>query len=454
MQTIRFSCPHCKNLMAVGTNLLGRNVRCPHCKQVLQAPGSAPAPTPAAPRAPAAPGSIPEFQLPHVGEEHESIFGEVHDDDVFSRQPPKPVLPPVEPDDAPTVLSESLRPVSVPPTTVDAPAAGATVPSPPRQPQHDETAVQAPEPWPKELEAANRSAPSGPQPEERHPPQEGSSTPGRHEKRGPLTWVLLAWALVASATAVYLLVSGSGRTKHPFEEIPDFFGEYDKADRKKTSFKGMPSPEEQVPPQLRVPLGGTIRVVQLEVEPLGVEKRYVDFYRQSAGGAPSKVRTSEMPVDVLRLRVKNVSGDVVFCPNDPAFNRRYKSDPRASNESVLYNALFVGGSTRFRGGPFHWPPIDTSVEREFIDGQENDASPLRPGEERETVICTLPGERIDDAMQKSPHGPCLWRVELRTGLVRVPDRSGAECDVSVTSVIGVEFKPSDVQNKVANRTTP
>jgi predicted Zn finger-like uncharacterized protein len=94
MQTIRFTCPHCKNLMAVGTNLLGRNVRCPHCKQVLQAPGSAAPPATAAPPAATAPGSIPEFQLPHTGEEHESIFGEAHDDHVFSRPPPKPVLPP------------------------------------------------------------------------------------------------------------------------------------------------------------------------------------------------------------------------------------------------------------------------------------------------------------------------------------------------------------------------
>jgi hypothetical protein len=447
MQTIRFTCPHCKNLMAVGTNLLGRNVRCPHCKQVLQAPGSAAPPAPAAPPTPATPGSIPEFQLPPTGEEHESIFGEAHDDHVFSRPPPKPVLPPVEPEEAPTVLSESLRPAPVQPTAVEAPPAEATASSAPWQPSHDETAYHAPEPVPKEPEPPNRAAP---QLTEHHPPGEESSLTARHAGRGALTWVLLAWAVAATGAAVYLLVSGSGRAWHPFEEIPDFFGEYDKADRKKTSFKGMPSPEEQVPPQLRVPLGGNIRVVQLQVEPLGVEKRYVDFYRQSAGGTPSKLRMSEMPVHVLRLKLKNVSDDVVFCPNDPAFNRRYKSDPRGTNESVLYNSLFIGSSTRFRGGPFHWPSIDTSVEREFIDGQENDASPLRPGQERQTVICTLPGERIDDAMQKSPAGSCLWRIQLRTGLVRVPDRSGAERDVSVTSVIGVEFKPSDVQNKVAN----
>src|SRR5947209_7491787 len=41
MQTVNFNCPFCGKLMAVGLNLLGRNVRCPHCKQVVQAPANA-----------------------------------------------------------------------------------------------------------------------------------------------------------------------------------------------------------------------------------------------------------------------------------------------------------------------------------------------------------------------------------------------------------------------------
>ena len=41
METISFACPQCKNLMAVGVNLMGRSVRCPHCKAVISAPTSA-----------------------------------------------------------------------------------------------------------------------------------------------------------------------------------------------------------------------------------------------------------------------------------------------------------------------------------------------------------------------------------------------------------------------------
>src|SRR5262245_13059030 len=79
MQTVNFACPHCGNLMAVGLDLLGRNVRCPTCKQVVQAPPPAPA-TAAAPP----PSSV---------EAPESIFGEVHDEDVFGSRQMKPEMP-------------------------------------------------------------------------------------------------------------------------------------------------------------------------------------------------------------------------------------------------------------------------------------------------------------------------------------------------------------------------
>src|SRR6516162_7345418 len=88
MQTHNFNCSHCGKLMAVGLNLLGRNVRCPHCKQVVQAPASV-----GPPIAPTT-NQGPSFNLPGpVQESHESIFGEVHDDDVFGTRQPKVQLP-------------------------------------------------------------------------------------------------------------------------------------------------------------------------------------------------------------------------------------------------------------------------------------------------------------------------------------------------------------------------
>ena len=69
MQTVTFQCGHCRNLMAVGIENLGRQVRCPHCQQVVLAPSqpaTAPAPAPAP-----APDPAPVFT---PRSDHEDIF--------------------------------------------------------------------------------------------------------------------------------------------------------------------------------------------------------------------------------------------------------------------------------------------------------------------------------------------------------------------------------------------
>ena len=54
MQTVNFRCGHCNNLMAVGPEFLGQQVRCPHCQNVVVAPTARPGPAPA-PAPPPAP---------------------------------------------------------------------------------------------------------------------------------------------------------------------------------------------------------------------------------------------------------------------------------------------------------------------------------------------------------------------------------------------------------------
>ena len=42
MQTVNFQCGNCNNLMAVGAEYLGQQVRCPHCQAVVVAPAAPP----------------------------------------------------------------------------------------------------------------------------------------------------------------------------------------------------------------------------------------------------------------------------------------------------------------------------------------------------------------------------------------------------------------------------
>src|SRR5262245_8443039 len=74
MDNVQFSCGHCGQLLVVGVQFAGQQVRCPHCQQVLTAPPAVAAPALADPPAPAAPPlQETQFNLPGAGEQ-ESIF--------------------------------------------------------------------------------------------------------------------------------------------------------------------------------------------------------------------------------------------------------------------------------------------------------------------------------------------------------------------------------------------
>src|SRR4051794_17013317 len=87
METVNFQCGHCGKLMAVTTQMLGRQVRCPHCQQVVLAPAQSPAPRP----------SLVEDATLSVTEEHDSIFTPPSEaaEDLFGDAPePRLELPP------------------------------------------------------------------------------------------------------------------------------------------------------------------------------------------------------------------------------------------------------------------------------------------------------------------------------------------------------------------------
>src|SRR5579871_549624 len=87
MQTVTFRCPHCNNLMAVGIELLGQQVRCPTCQQVVIAPVPTDPP-------PISDGSS-QISLSETTKQegHDSIFGEGDGEAVFGSAPPKVEVP-------------------------------------------------------------------------------------------------------------------------------------------------------------------------------------------------------------------------------------------------------------------------------------------------------------------------------------------------------------------------
>ena len=442
MQTVNFNCPHCGNLMAVSTNLLGRNVRCPHCKQVVQAPATAGEPLattpvpPAPPRAPAPPPpprEVPTFNIPKPQEPHESIFGERHDEDVFGSEPQKPTMP------DPTPPTDQINlPLAGPPQRPYVPPLNdetIALPTPPSQNLLDfgpvaESARPAPEPPP---------AP----PEVRPEKDRGIALRPRSAKveagSGGFAWILLSYAALVTIIACffgYKYFAHGDQAEHPFKAIPDVFGQYEKAARKQTSFNGQPDPKLDVPVDLRVKLGNELRVGDLSVKPLSIDRTVLHCVTEYEV-AENKDREVPPETLVLKLRVKNLSADTAFYPNDPAFNRA------ADHHNSPYTALQF--RNEFFYGTFKWPPA-AGTKREYVVGHEQDAAPLPPGGERDTFINVAPKQKVMEAIRNLPkEQSLLWRVQLRRGMVHYADESGREGDFSATAVIGVEFQRDQIK---------
>ena len=440
-QTVNFNCPHCGNLMAVGMNLLGRNVRCPHCKQVVRArprlarrpphPRSRPLPRRLRP------GSLPSFNVARPTEAHESIFGERHDEDVFGSEPPRPMMPaaplpeaPPEPD--PMTPPTVEQPVAVitsaqaNPLAFDAtftPSAALASAAPPRR------SDAAPEPS------------AGPAYQRRPAGEPAAATPA-------FAWILLVYAGLTTVAAGFFgyqyFTGGAGNGDHPYKAIPDFYGQYQKADRRQVAVKGLPDPKRDVPPELRVRLGEELAIGDLTVTPLSVEQQKIVITTDREVGEP--ITSSAGQSLVLTLRVKNTSSDTVFDPNDPAFCRG-----RKEGQPSPYTALQIGRT--FYYGIFPWPP-EPGVKRYYVEGQDADEKRLGPGEERVTWVTVAPrGIRavmddvlaeVADLKKKQNPDPLLWRVQLRRGMVKMKDDTGQDVDISATTVIGVEFRVDQI----------
>ncbi len=413
MQTVNFPCGHCGKLMAVSTEHLGQQVRCPNCQQVVLAPPNLEIPPPPAP--------LPALHVPS-GEAPDSIFAlpGQDSDDVLGGQkelpqvefPPEPASVPVNPpaftfgepelSDAPAEPDEGTTPIV--PEGI--------------QPSREGTPV--------ELEGADLPSFKKPVP------------PVRRSSGGSPWFMLLvvvpliSYSILATIAIVVLL---QREPPHPLEVLPDLQGDHkggaSRKDNKVSSLK-MPPAEQDLPPKLRVPLGATLAIGDLEVTPLSVDRRRVSYAMQ--GKELAKGRYDSL---ALTLRLHNRSTDVTFYPLDRFFQREY------DGKSVIPYTYLEMGKSRFFGGPIKWLPR-SDVHYEWIDQQSLDQV-LKPGETLETFVCTNPDKDVTAALDKYD-GPLLWRVQVRRGLVKWKPPEHEEREDSACAVIGVEFHSSDVKN--------
>jgi hypothetical protein len=244
-------------------------------------------------------------------------------------------------------------------------------------------------------------------------------------------FILAPYALIVTIAAIYgLFLKSSVPAGHPLSNLPDNFGEFPPAERKKTG-RAPGNLEAELPADQKVALGGTLNIGQLEIAPLGVEERKLKIVSEGkSGGKPASETTSTTAI-VLKMRIKNTSDDLMIHPLDPAFNRRVTGGERVGTN-------VVAGKATYQGGAIEWPLSDR-LRRRYEEAQANDASPLKPGEAREFVVFTNANQQVVKAV-KEARDSVLWRVQVRRGRI---DFDGK--DIPVTAIIGVEFKPSEVK---------
>jgi hypothetical protein len=435
MQTINFQCGHCRKIMGVQAAYLGKQVRCPHCQQVVLAPTQAPAPVPAA----AAPAPVPPPSSPpppgRVGDEHDSIFGEQIDDDLFG-SPPKSKVELPEPRPAPQLQLE--------PTMFNVPGvssgAGPALTPPPSTPSPAYS-----EPPTTDL-APSATEGNG----------EGGTIPVRSKTLAPqnpiltnsLLIILIPYSILMTII-VLIQYFNQQRTPHPLEMLPDLgnppakkVGQAPPPVLNLSSYVRYKA-DAALPPHLITTLGQPIQVGDIEITPLSIEQKRLLFKWRTGQYKPE---LSEFEALVLNVKLKNLSKDTEFRPLDLSFDYIWKEEKSHPISRLPYTHLEFNGKRYC--GPFQWKasvtknqPGQFAGSDEYVEGQEEYNRVLLPGEEVKTAIVTDPADQVAGAL-RNYRGKLLWRVQVRRGLVHYKDR-----DISVAAVIGIQFDKDEIVRK-------
>ncbi len=493
MATITFPCTTCERRIGVMDSLRGQEVRCPHCKSVVVAPrastmrvsatGSATpssswsgdsnglarevTPAPSFEHIPSylAPGAYqpPEFKAHGNREGVESIFSDGGDDDesVFATgrhgepmqlpDAPGVMQPTIEVEHSneflvaspnQTVATGAATARSQPqPAAVLAPQLPATRPSPAASHEKIDLFLVSPaslglkpteitNPWTK-IEDIPKDQPiaRAPVPMSATIPSTTTNFVFTPELKRRLVYVLAGYATLVTIVLFWSWIRGSHQ-EHPLTTIPDFFGQYRRADRSKVS--RLPVEDAVLPPELTLALGSSLRVGDLQIEPLGVEfTKPVMVTQYAAAKTPETRHTATDASLVLRLRLTNHSTTLAFHPADPAYNR--KTSP---GEPLPLSGVQIG-SQRFMGGQIGWP-FDRLTPRIYFAGQEADDQPLQPGQSRETVLVSNNSKELWPTLTRTRDA--IWRVHLRRGVTRFESE-----DVSVGVLFGVQFQLDQIQ---------
>jgi len=445
MQLLQFLCGHCGKLMAVHSEHVGQPVRCPHCQHVVTAPGPS-APISSASLPDAAEVAPPPPLSTASASAAEDIFSTSDEgSDLFARREvphieKPPELPPSLPPEDKTVPSES-QPAPEPNLPwLPQPATGSAAPSEATPP--NESAALLPE---GSLLSTQMSSPSR---KESFATERG--TRKATEVKAP--WFLLLvfcplllYAIVISIFAFFLYRHDQQlqeQLRERFDKMPDVGDDPGVRkgrrvyliDRYKPELATLPLPES-----LCTTLGKPLRIGDLQVTPNRVERK-----RVSVIVGHSRPEPCQHDSLVLYLDLKNLSSDYAFAPLDNYFDRYWRPGLDLVPPLTL---LEIDNKYRCYGGPAHWYPRGDRINpREWVQGRGDQVDFLQPGEEKQMFVCTDGDDAkaaailFGDRAGQEYHGPFLWRVRVRRGLVRIQGK-----DYSATAVIGVRFTDADIR---------
>jgi hypothetical protein len=227
--------------------------------------------------------------------------------------------------------------------------------------------------------------------------------------RGPslLTLVLFSYASAVTLGLIWVLFTGRTlREREPGDNATAADASPDPGRRAKASRRiVVPTP---IAAEHMTTLARPVVLGSLEVTPLAVTsgpvrlKHLVGGHETTDGGADALK---------LKLRLKNISTDLVFAPLDEAFLREHA---QGGADSLIETST---------GGQIDMYPLSVSSEL-AIEGQP--FKETHPGESFESIVVSA----ADSTPKRTPD--MTWRVRLRTG-------------INLTDTIGVRFRESDIK---------